>query len=174
MRRDARSLLLFLAVLLGAAGCDHATKQVAISILDRIGGVSVVGDAIRLELASNPGAFLSLGAGLPEAVRTTLLMGVVPLLALGFATYVLYTCEPTARLMLGIGLVLGGGLGNWLDRLLHGGAVTDFITVGWGALHTGVFNIADVAVVAGMVVLFFGRASGAGASRSGQEGSVSH
>jgi len=47
----------------------------------------------------------------------------------------------------------GGGLSNWLDRVLHQGFVTDFILLRAGALHTGVFNVADVAVVAGALLI---------------------
>jgi len=53
----------------------------------------------------------------------------------------------------GLALVSGGGIGNWLDRVLHDGAVTDFVSIGLGSLRTGVFNLADLAVVAGVCLL---------------------
>ena len=48
---------------------------------------------------------------------------------------------------------MGGGLGNWLDRVMHDGAVTDFVSLGLGGLRTGIFNVADLAVVAGTLLL---------------------
>jgi len=161
MRPKARVLLVFLTVLLGCAGCDHASKQVALSALAEPGIVSIAGGVLRLELTSNPGAFLSLGAGLPEGVRGLLFMGLIPLLLLGFCTQLLRSREASVRLAVAVGLVAGGGLANWLDRLLHDGAVTDFLTVVLGPLHTGVFNVADVAVVCGVLALGFTRRSAA-------------
>jgi signal peptidase II len=47
-------------------------------------------------------------------------------------------------------LVIAGGLGNLLDRLTHGGRVVDFMQLRAGPLRTGVFNVADVALMAGI------------------------
>lgn len=152
-RPRAGVLLLFFAVLSAAAGCDHASKQLAISALSGSGGLWVWGGAVRLELVSNPGAFLNLGVGLPEAVREVLFLGLVPLFLLGLCLRLLRSGEVSLPLVLGLGLVAGGGLGNWGDRLLHGGRVTDFVTLVLGPLHTGVFNVADVAIVAGVALL---------------------
>ena len=52
-----------------------------------------------------------------------------------------------------VALVAGGGIGNWLDRLLNQGTVTDFVSLGVGPLRTGIFNLADVAVMAGVALL---------------------
>lgn len=153
MRPNARIPFVFFAVLLGSAGCDHASKAVAISALTGSGTVSLAGGALQLELTSNPGAFLSLGAGLPEGVRVVVFLVLVPLLALWLCAHLLRRPEASARLAVGLGLIAGGGLANWFDRLLHGGSVTDFLTVGWGPVRTGVFNVADVAVVLGIMVL---------------------
>jgi signal peptidase II len=49
-------------------------------------------------------------------------------------------------------LLAGGGAGNLWDRLA-GGAVTDFLNLGIGPVRTGIFNVADLAIVAGVVVL---------------------
>jgi signal peptidase II len=58
----------------------------------------------------------------------------------------------------GFSLFLAGGLGNWIDRLLNEGRVIDFVSLGVGGLHTGIFNVADVAITAGiLMVLVAGR-----------------
>jgi signal peptidase II len=51
--------------------------------------------------------------------------------------------------ILGVSLIIGGGFGNLLDRMLHRGAVVDFMNMGVGNLRTGIFNLADVAIVIG-------------------------
>jgi signal peptidase II len=51
---------------------------------------------------------------------------------------------------------LAGGLGNLIDRLAYGGYVVDFVNIGIGPLRTGVFNVADVGVVVGALMLFTG------------------
>ena len=63
------------------------------------------------------------------------------------------SASPSSRTLplVAVGLIAGGGLSNWIDRLAHGGFVTDFLSVGFGPVRTGIFNLADVAVVAGVV-----------------------
>ena len=51
--------------------------------------------------------------------------------------------------------MIGGGVGNWIDRVLHAGVVTDFVRIGLGPLRTGIFNVADVAVMAGAGILIW-------------------
>ena len=53
----------------------------------------------------------------------------------------------------GLSFVLGGGLGNLIDRLNHG-SVTDFLILNLGSYHTGIFNLADAAICLGALLLF--------------------
>lgn len=148
-----RRAAVFACVLATCVGCDHASKRAAEALLAGSAGLSLAGDTIQFQLASNPGAFMSLGAQLPEPVRQVLLLGLVPLLlalvCLGFAT----SLRASRAQWLALALVCGGGIGNWLDRVLHDGAVTDFVSIGVGSLRTGIFNLADLAVVAGVCLL---------------------
>jgi signal peptidase II len=138
----------FVAILVACVGCDHAAKTVAQDVLAGSPAVSLLGDAVRLELTSNPGAFLSLGAELPEAARRAVFMGVVPLTLLALC----WLAWRSGASVLALGLIAGGGVGNWIDRLAHGGAVTDFVSLGAGPLRTGIFNLADVFIVAGVLL----------------------
>ncbi|HXC20398.1 MAG TPA: signal peptidase II, partial [Steroidobacteraceae bacterium] len=52
-----------------------------------------------------------------------------------------------------LALIAGGGISNLIDRLLYGGRVTDFLNVGIGSLRTGIFNVADMAILAGALLL---------------------
>lgn len=166
-----RARLMFLAVLVSCIGCDHAAKRIAVSALGASERVSLLASTVQFELAWNPGAFLSLGSDLPHPFREILLIGVVPLLVLVSCVVVLRTRGPSRALLFGLALVTGGGLANWLDRLLHAGTVTDFVSLGVGGLRTGVFNLADVAIFAGIgVLLLHRRRPGAVAGADAEDG----
>jgi signal peptidase II len=112
-----------------------------------------LGGLLALFVTENSGAFLSLGANLPPAART-ILFGVFVGLTLAFAAYALVTGRVRASEAYAVSLVVGGGIGNLIDRIARGGRVTDFIYMEAGPLHTGVFNIADVAITVGVLWLF--------------------
>jgi signal peptidase II len=147
----------FLAVLLVCAGCDQAVKAAATSLLADADPVALAGGAVRIELAYNPGAFLSLGASWPPLLRSLLLQWLVPLGLVVLCVAVLRSRSLGRAQLIGLGLLAGGGFGNSIDRVFQGGYVTDYVSIGIGALRTGVFNVADLAVIAG--VLVFGLAS---------------
>jgi signal peptidase II len=148
-----RRLLVFAFVLLTCVGCDHAAKQVAVQLLAEGRVHSLLGGVVQLHLVANPGAFLSLGAELPEALRQLLLIGLVPL-ALLLVTWLVWRAPGASRAQaIALGLVAGGGLANWIDRVMDDGAVVDYVSLGLGALRTGIFNLADVAIVAGVLLL---------------------
>jgi signal peptidase II len=153
----ATRALLFVALLVASAGCDQATKRLAIERLDGVPPISLAGDTVRFELRANTGGFLSLGDGLPRGLQRLVFVGLVPLVLLLVCVLTLRSGALSAQAVAGLGLVAGGGLGNWLDRVGEAGAVTDFVSIGLGGLRTGVFNVADVAIVAGIVLLALAR-----------------
>ena len=151
MSRPSLVFFLFLALLSG--GCDQATKHLAQDALSGVPPIHLLGDVVRFELVQNPGAFLSLGARLPEAVRSVLFLGVVPLTLLAGLALALRAGYTSRLSLAGLALVAGGGLANWLDRLMYDGAVIDFVSVGLGPLRTGIFNVADVWVLLGIALV---------------------
>jgi signal peptidase II len=159
-------VLIFFALLLTCVGCDHLAKQIAQSALAGSPGVSLVADTLRFELTLNTGAFLSLGAGLPSGMRQLIFLGLVPFLLAVVCVLAFRSGISSGWSLLGLSLVAGGGLANWLDRLQHGGAVTDFVSVGLGPVRTGVFNLADVSVVLGVALLSLVSLGPAGAKKS--------
>jgi len=144
-------LILVLLVLSTSIGCDRATKVVAETTLEGRGRLSYLGDVFRFEFVRNTGAFLSLGAKLQEPLRTVLLQGFVALLVVGLLVYALWRGQRLVQVG-ALALVAGGGLGNLWDRLATG-AVTDFMNLGIGPVRTGVFNVADLAIMAGVAIL---------------------
>jgi signal peptidase II len=148
-----RQALVFATTLIACVGCDHATKQLAQETLGGARGVSLAAGTLHLELAHNTGAFLGLGDSLPQEVRLLLFLVLIPA-ALAFICVTAWRSGLTSGApLLGLALIAGGGLGNWLDRLLHAGQVTDFARLQVGRLSTGIFNVADVAIVAGVLIL---------------------
>jgi signal peptidase II len=140
-----------LTLIFGTVGCDQATKFVAKDNLREAGSMTFMGDVFRLEYAENTGAFLSLGAHLPEAVRFWIFIAFSGVFLWMIAFHIFSKDMSTLRMM-GLSLMLGGGIGNLIDRILRG-SVIDFMNMGLGSLRTGIFNVADVAIMAGLFIL---------------------
>ncbi len=132
------------AVALLVLAADQVTKAVALANLSQV-PVPVLGDFIRLVIRYNTGAAFSVSWGGPMVLL------VFNVLASLFLIFYMLRMKST-RVMLFLGLILGGALGNTLDRILQG-PVTDFIDIGVGTLRWPVFNVADMALVIGGALL---------------------
>jgi len=151
-----RATLLLLVLGLGTVGCDQATKAAAAEHLAGEPNIALFGGVVRVAYAENPGAFLGLGDQLPAGARVVLLVG-VNILILGALGWWAFRRQHGLLIRAAATLVIAGGLGNLIDRTLReGGRVVDFLVVGIGPLRTGVFNVADVAVMLGVGLLFVG------------------
>lgn len=140
-----------LGLLLGVAAVvfalDVLTKVLAVRLLTPGRPVSIIGDTVTWTLVRNSGAAFSMATGYTWALTLVALGVVVGIVWMG------------RRLVspwwaLGLGMILGGALGNLVDRLFRSpgpmrGHVVDFLSVGWWP----VFNIADSAVVGGAILL---------------------
>ena len=144
MPRFKRSLLVLLLLIL-CVGCDQLTKDVAHQYLALQPPQSWFYDTVRLQYAENTGAFLSLGGDLSEGLRVFLLQ-VFPALCLVALAMVLFARQIPLSTAIAWSLVLSGGLGNLLDRIMNDGSVIDFMNLGIGPLRTGIFNVADVCI----------------------------
>ena len=144
--KTAWHLALTLAVL-STIGCDRVTKHAAATFLSGLPSRSYLADTVRLGYAENTGGFLSLGAELPPTVRTGLFtVGTGLLLCLLVFTAIRRRWDRLSTL--GLALFVAGGASNWIDRVTRG-SVVDFLNVGVGPVRTGVFNVADVAIMLG-------------------------
>ena len=146
--------LVLLVAIVSTIGCDRVTKQVATAALAGESARSYLADTVRLEYVENTGAFLGLGADWPDAVRRTLFTTGTGLLLLGMVGVAVRFRWHGWRLI-GVCLVFAGGGSNWVDRVARG-SVVDFMNVGVGPLRTGIFNVADVAIMVGVAVLLVG------------------
>jgi signal peptidase II len=118
-----------------------------------------MGDIFRLTYIENSGAFLGLGAGLPENIRQTIFVVLTSIFLVGFLLFVIRSKKLNS---LGVSagiLIISGGLGNLIDRLINDGAVIDFMNIGIGPIRTGIFNVADLAIMAGALTFaaFYGK-----------------
>ncbi len=141
-----------LAILLGTLALDQGTKRLALLLLPFGRRVTLLGGSIRLEHARNEGGFLGLGARLGQDVRGAIFLWGVSAVILAAGAAAVWARLPL-RQALGLALVAGGGLGNLVDRFRLRGYVIDFMNLGLGPVRTGVFNVADVAIVAGVILL---------------------
>ncbi len=150
--RAIRLLSAFL-VLLSTIGCDQTTKHFARTELSQSGSTTLAGGLVQLILSENPGAFLSLGGTLPESLRRALLTVGVSLGLTFLLAYLVRAAKLQWIVFLGLAMIWAGGMSNLIDRVLRHGLVTDFIFVQIGPLHTGIFNVADMTIVAGAILL---------------------
>jgi signal peptidase II len=142
-----------LLVVVSIVGCDCVSKHVATQTLSGLPAQSYFFDVVRLSYAENPGSFLSLGAALPEPVRFALFtLGTALLLA--FLVMHAIRSRWAGGSLLALSMCVAGGASNCVDRLSDG-RVVDFLNVGLGPIRTGIFNVADVAIVTGVVILLF-------------------
>lgn len=145
MKRPAW-LLLPLAVL----GVDAISKLWVLSRLREGESFTVIPHFFNLSLGFNTGAIFGSLQGLPEWVRTVIftVAGIAALIYFGG----LFIKDETPTLeRAALGLILGGAMGNGLDRLLHG-HVVDFLDFVFGGWHYWTFNLADSAIVCGAIL----------------------
>ena len=129
--------------MVGVVGVDQLTKQLVVRWLVPYRPVRVVGDFIRLQYVHNPYAVF--GVKIPGVLLLPMMVIVI-----GAIFYFLvirnFHWEST--------LIIGGAIGNLIDRIMYRGVgVVDFIDIGVSRWRWPTFNVADVAVVIGMVVL---------------------
>lgn len=151
-------IILFCTCCLAFIGCDRLTKDLAKQHLKDKPAVTYLNDTIRLQYAENTGAALSWGDELPKTVSFWLLSMLPLIVLIVLFVYTLKNLQQmsTAKIF-SIALVFSGGIGNIIDRILFDRHVTDFMNVGIGNLRTGIFNVADMCVTAGVIglLLFF-------------------
>jgi signal peptidase II len=143
--------LALLLLVVSTIGCDRLTKSLATAELRHAPARSYLGDTVRLVYAENEGAFLGLGSSLPPTVRFWLFTAGSAAALAGLLWLPLRTRLGLAGLA-GLSLVVAGGASNLWDRA-RVGAVVDFLNVGVGPLRTGIFNVADMAIVAGVALV---------------------
>lgn len=127
---------------------DQVTKAAALSLLSQGAAVPVL-PSFNLTLGFNEGASFGMMGGI-MAGKPFLMSAMTGALTLAFAVMALRAKHAFERA--GFALVVGGALGNIVDRLRQG-AVTDFFDLYWRDWHWPTFNVADIAITLGAVVI---------------------
>jgi signal peptidase II len=144
---------LVILVILGLnIGCDQVTKTIARHKLQPFDYITFLHNHVQLARVENTGAFLSLGDSSSGWVKM-IFLNILPLLAVIVGlVYVIIRTELDRVTVLAIILIIGGGFGNIYDRLRYG-SVTDFMHIDFGIFQTGVFNVADMSIMAGTFII---------------------
>jgi signal peptidase II len=142
------TLLVAALVLVLCTACDRAAKHAAESLRGKPPH-EIAGGFMTLSYAENRGAMLGIGGGLPERTRFLLFTGGVGVLLAGIAGVILFAAALSRPLVIALSLILAGGGSNLFDRLSNDGRVVDFVILGAAGLRTGIFNLADVAIMIG-------------------------
>ncbi|MEM7659666.1 MAG: signal peptidase II [Bacteroidota bacterium] len=147
-------ILLILLIVLVNVGCDQVSKAVVRERVAPNETIEVIGHNLILTNAENSGAFLSLGSDWPEPVRKLVLL-IIPCIALLGAFVMLVLQDDLSRGMLvGLSFAIGGGIGNIYDRIKYG-SVTDFLHIDLEFARTGIFNVADMSIMFGLILTLF-------------------
>jgi signal peptidase II len=156
--------LIFLSIVF--IGCDQVTKKLAKKHLIGQPTRSYFYDSFRLAYAENTGAFLSMGDDW-SATTSFWVFTIFPLLVLSglFVLVAKKINQLPAWELLALLLIFSGGIGNLIDRILYDRHVTDFLNVGISSLRTGIFNIADLYVTTGAIMMLVGALKKRNASR---------
>jgi len=147
--------IIFIIVLLAfCIGLDQVTKILIRNHMDYYDEYSHFHRHITIHRVDNTGAFLGLGDSLSGPMRY-ILLNILPFIAVLFGMYYVFTRPDLNRMtLIAIVLIIAGGLANLYDRVRFG-SVTDFMHIDFGLFETGVFNVADMFIMAGtfMIVL---------------------
>jgi signal peptidase II len=147
---------------------DQTTKLLSDRFLRGAGPVPVIPELFNLWYSRNPGGLFGFFAGFSDPWRS-LVLTLVPLVAVVLiATFLARTTEPDRSTLFGLALILGGAVGNLIDRLVRG-EVVDFLDVyasaklmpglaqwllaRFGTAHWPTFNLADSSIVIGACLL---------------------
>jgi signal peptidase II len=152
-RKALLNKLLFLLVICCIIGCDQYSKSIIRRELTSYDQIKLFYNSLTISKVENTGAFLSYGESLPEGVKF-IFLSLLPIIILVFGVYYLMRLRnPGMLYAIGLCFVIGGGIGNLYDRMLYA-SVTDFMHLDFGFFATGVFNMADVSIMVGTVMLF--------------------
>ena len=117
-------------------------------------------DIFRIQYAENKGAFLGMFGGLPEELRVWLLTVLTGLMMLAITIYLLTTSHIRFYIFIAFTLIVGGGIGNLIDRIRFRYVIDYFNLglnlgdwIGFFNIRTGIFNVADMAITAAFFMM---------------------
>ena len=139
----------FYLIALGVIILDRVTKLAIVQTLRLGQGIPVVPGFFDIVFVLNPGAAFGFLATLSDQVRNPLFILISILAVILILFYHTRYLRSHRLVSVALGLVLGGALGNLIDRLYYG-MVVDFLDVHVGPYHWPAFNVADSAISIGV------------------------
>jgi signal peptidase II len=145
-----RKMALYLGLVIGWVVLDQVTKIIVQRTLRLYDPVPVIGDFFRLTYIYNRGAAFGLHLGDWSRIAFSILP-----VAAAALLYMMYRTTPWSDKMrlIAIPLVTGGAIGNLIDRIRSSRGVIDFFDFGFGTMRWPVFNVADIGVTVGALML---------------------
>jgi signal peptidase II len=136
---------------------DQWTKVWAVNKLKDTPAIEFLNGIFQLVYAENPGAFLGMGGTWSSTTRF-IIFGVIVVIGLTAMLWSMIKNKLTTAELYAYSFILAGGIGNVIDRLTHeNGHVVDFLFIDLkfsAFARTGVFNVADMAIVLGVLIIF--------------------
>ena len=147
-RNISITILIAVSILL-----DQLSKFLIRQNVDQYSEIKLIGDYFILTNVENSGAFLGMGSDFSPFIKTVFLL-ILPIIVLICIMIYVYRDKQIDKIsLIGFCLIIGGGIANIYDRILYG-SVTDFLFIDLGGIFkTGIFNIADLSVTTGMILI---------------------
>jgi len=152
MKLSRRSVFIIIIIVLNIA-IDQISKFWVRNYVEPFRETQLLGDKFILTNVENSGAFLGMGSDLNPTIKIIVLL-ILPIVVLGFVLRYVFKDKSIDKLsLIGFSFILGGGFANIYDRMLYG-SVTDFFYIDLGGVFkTGIFNMADLSVTTGMIMI---------------------
>ena len=149
---NRKALISLTCTALAVVVLDQASKDLVLQNISPGEMVAVVPGIFNLTLNFNPGVAFGLFASMPEAQRQ-IAIGFTTVLALSVVAYLfMRDFRHDLKAQVALSLVVGGAIGNLIDRLQHG-HVVDFLDFYWRSYHWPAFNLADSSICVGVTFL---------------------
>lgn len=132
--------------------CDQLSKKIVRNKIETNERIQVIQDNFILTKVENRGAAYSFGANWDPIVKRIVLQVIPTIVLIVLLVLILTKKEYPKIVTVGFAFVIGGGIGNVFDRIIYG-SVTDFMYVDLGFFATEVFNMADVSIVIGALIV---------------------
>jgi len=143
----------YLAVSLAVLFLDQWSKGLVTRTMEVHQSKTIITDVFDLTYVRNTGAAFGLFASVDSSIKAILLNSIAVIVFLIVSAYALRSSHKSVRLQVGLALILGGAVGNLLDRVRFG-YVVDFLDFSISGHHWPAFNVADSAICIGVALLF--------------------
>ena len=147
-RNISISILITVSIVL-----DQLSKVLILKKIDQYSEIKLIGEYFILTNVENSGAFLGMGSDFSPFIKTIFLLILPIIILICIMIYVYRDKEIDKISLIGFCFIIGGGIANIYDRIMYG-SVTDFLFIDLGGIFkTGIFNIADLSVTTGMIMI---------------------